>query len=186
MPRGPTVGEDDDDDGFELGSVTSNQSVIVGAVLFAVLGAVALALAASAGVGFFGHTEVTTENEPGQLLTSDLDDNGTLVVVAVVEEGGQPVTDGEVTIASESAQLSSEQTARIGDGTRAFEEHGGDSATLAPNEAGFWFSLDGGAEPTVDLAADQSTGELSVTVHPPPDADYADKTPNPTLLVVRG
>lgn len=183
MPRGPTVGEQDDDDGFSMDDLLEHQTSVVAGVLLVVLSVMGVAVAASAGVWIFGHEEVHAEYEDGEIFTSDLADNGTTVVVAVVDDDGRPVTQGEVSVAGGSATVSQRQTARLGQGTEAWYRHAGER-TLAPNEVAFWLG-DGDDEPSVELAADQAHGELTVEIHPPEPTDYADEQPNSPILVAR-
>ena len=186
MPRGPTVGNDEDDDGFELGDLKQNQTVVVTVVMTVVLSVVGLSVAASAGIGFFGHTEVTPAFEDSEVYQSDLRDNGTAFVVEVTDEDGQPVTEGEVSVSGLNGELEAPATARVGYGSAAWDREDAGPTTLPPHHAGFWFSMDSSNEgPHVEIPDDQTHGQLAVEYHPPPDSSYDDQESNPTVFIIR-
>lgn len=185
MPRGPTVGDDDSDDGGGLGAITSKPMFTVAAVLLGIV-LVAGTLTATSGGLLFSGTEVDVQLGQDTVLTSDLRDNGTAVVVSVVDEHGDPVTDGDVTISGDTARLDDPQTAPVGGGTDAWRAAGGDPSQLASNQAAFHLSGEGVEGPTVTLDADQNRGVLEIEVDPPADSDYADEQANPGLIVVDG
>lgn len=112
------------------------------------------------------------------------------VVLDVVDEDGEPVTDGRVMVEAGTAQLDTPQTAAIGEATGAFERGGGDPDALADNQVGFGFThadepADGdGADHALGLLDDQNQGTLEIEIFPPSDTDYVDELQNSEIIVI--
>lgn len=184
MPRGPTVGtHDDEDERFE--ALRSKPFLVVVAVLVGILAVGAGVTASGGGTLPFMSTELEVELQPHTIQTADLQQNGTTVIVSVVDEHGEPVDGGAVTISAADARLSDRQTVSVGGGTAAWLAAGGEPSQLADNEAAFWFTSSGDG-PTVRLDADTNKGSLSVDLEPPADGNYADEQSNTEILVIAG
>lgn len=126
------------------------------------------------------------------LYTDDLRGRIETVVVGIVDENGESVSNGRVMVASGSAKLETPQTAEIGNGTDAFEDRE-DTEELASNQVGFGFTHED--EPaqegeevdyTVGLRSDQNQGTLEIEIFPPADSDYTDALRNSEIVVIEG
>lgn len=127
-------------------------------------------------------TELESHLQDEILYTDDLDDGEGTVVLEVVSADGEPVSEGRVMVAADSARLDTPQVAEVGSGTDAF----GDDGDLADNQVGFGFTGEAGENHSVSLRGDQNQGTLDVEILPPSDSDYTDALENSQIVVIDG
>lgn len=123
------------------------------------------------------------------IYVDDLRGSVGTVVIEILDENGDAVTEGRVMVEAATALLEQPQVATIGGATDAFEQSG-DPDTLASNEVGFGFTYRDDVDTESDagygigLRAEQNTGTLGIELLPSSDTDYVDAQENSEIIVV--